>query len=327
MKKIIFFLMLTSASVFFSCNDQVDPKEGFKETYILNCILRSDTSYQMATVTRSYNVDGYDPLTNKTDPAITGAVIKVTYDKDSYEFRDTSVARTDTSRYHTPIQFYYTNKLKPVNSGTVKIEAKLPDGKILTAEAQSFSQNQIYFEATGQTIPPKSVFQNSVSFAWQKRLVSDNLAETYFAPELSVLYSVTKNGAVTRMQKKVPMIFLNTSQGMEPVYPPIRSNITSVFFAEDAIEQVFREISEGDPAKSDYKIEKAIFRLLVIDRNLAAYYSSQQTYLDEFSVRVNQPDFTNIVGGRGIFGTYMIKTLDVEIDAGYARSFGYGYGK
>lgn len=326
MKKILLVFLIACAAALSSCDDQVSPKEGFKEVYVLNCILRSDTNYQIATLSKSYDVDGYDPYSNTADPTVAGAKIKVTYDYKSYAFRDSSVERMDTSRYDTPIRFYYTDKLRPLLSGTVKIEAELPDGSVLTAEAEAFSPNQIYFSSSSQTIPPLSSLQSSVYFSWQKRLTGDNLAETYFAPELALIYTVTKNGVATKMQKKIPMIYLNTSQGDQPLYPPIKSNFNDVFFAQDAIDMAFDEISEGDPNKSDYKIEKAVFRLLVIDRNLAAYYSSQQTYLDEFSVRVNQPDFSNINGGRGVFGTYMIKTIDVPVRAEYARSFGYDYG-
>lgn len=61
----------------------------------------------------------------------------------------------------------------------------------------------------------------------------------------------------------------------------------------------------------------------ILDENLAAYYSAQQTFLNEFSLRSYQPDFTNIVGGLGLFGTYNFKSLVMEMDPDFAKSFGY----
>jgi hypothetical protein len=110
-----------------------------------------------------------------------------------------------------------------------------------------------------------------------------------------------------------------------PIYPEISVGSNSISFDTLAIGIALREISKDDPQKKNYKIEKALFRLLVLDKNLAAYYSMQKTFLDEFSVRVNQPDFTNIEGGLGVFGIYAIKKSEIQIDASYINKFGYLY--
>ncbi len=85
------------------------------------------------------------------------------------------------------------------------------------------------------------------------------------------------------------------------------------------------EISENDPQKENYRIKGVLFRLLMMNSNLAAYYSTQKTFFDEFSVRVSQPDFSNVTNGLGIVGAYSVSKLRVKINPDYVSSFGYKY--
>ncbi len=322
MKKIL--LILTSIAIFasfVSCDDQVNPKTNFKEVYALNCVVKGDTSYQIATISRSYDVNGYDPMTNMSDPFISGAKVKVFYNDSVFVFRDTSVMRTNDPRYTSPIHFYYNNRLRPHDTKPISIQAILPDGKELTANTQTYSGYLFYFTNASKEIPASGLFSYGVQFTWN-HLLEINVGDGtfYYAPELVIFYSKIINGAAVEMQKKVPMYYSNDQL---PLYPPVQANIGSVMFENDAIDKAMAEISQGDANKQNYVIEKAAFRLFILDKNLAVYYAAQKTFLDEFSIRFSQPDFTNINGGLGIFGTYNVKQIDLTIRDSYAWSFGY----
>ena len=322
MKKIIFLLAAAvSFASFISCDDQVNPKTDFKEVYALNCIIKGDTSYQIATISRSYDVSGYNPMINTTDPFIAGATVKVFYNDSVFVFRDTSVARTNDPRYTTPIHFYYNTKLRPEYTKPIAIQAVLPDGKVLTAQTQTYSLNLFYFSSASTVIPPEGLFSNAIQFSWgYLSQTNTNKAINYYAPELIISYAKIVNGARVEMQKKVPTHYSNDQL---PLYPPVQANINSMSFENAAIDKAMAEISEGDADKQNYIIEKATFRLFVLDKNLSIYYAAQKTFLDEFSIRFNEPDFTNIDGGLGIFGTYNVRQMDLKIKDAYILSFGY----
>lgn len=314
-------LFLINVALLISCDDNVNPKAEFKEIYVLNCVLRADSNYQIATVSKSYDVDGYDPNTNKIDPFIKGAKIKVYYLDSVFVFKDTSTARSSDSKYTTPINFYYNKKLKPTAYSQLKIEAELPNGKKLFATTESFFLNLLYFGKTVDTYPP--INSNKITFNWDK-ISGDQFNSTiYFAPELAIVYSKLENGIWNRYYKKVPIRYTENSPDKQPIYPEISVGKNSVSFDTLAFGVAFREIEKNINQRKNYKIEKALFRLLILDKNLAAYYSLQKTFLDEFSVRVNQPDFTNINGGLGIFGIYAIKQIDIPIESNFILKFGY----
>lgn len=323
MKKIkLIIICLLVVFIFNSCDDSVNPKADFEEKYILSCIIRSDTTYQVATISHTYNIDGYDPRTNIIDPFIKGARIKIYYNDNVYELKDTSILRSGETRYNTPLNFYYTNKLQPQYSLPIKIEALLPNGKLLKAESEAISLSTVFLHSTSNTLPPQAG-ASRISFNWGELNVPVNSKGIYYSPELVILYSYNNNGIEAKRQKKVPVYLLNTINGKEPVYPRIVTGIFDTSFEMEAINRAMEEISEGDPNKNNYIIEKATFRLLMMDAALATYYSLQKTFLDEFSVRVNQTDVSNIQGGLGIFGSYSIKQVSIEIANNYVFSFGY----
>ncbi|MCX7875054.1 MAG: DUF4249 family protein [Melioribacteraceae bacterium] len=321
MKNIFLLINIFLIFLSISCDDNVNPKANFKEEYVLNCVLKADTNYQIATISKSYDVDGYDPNSNKIDPFIKGATIKVYYRDSIFTFKDTSTQRSADSKYNTPINFYYIKKLKPSSYSQLKIEALLPNGKILTASTESFFLNTLYFSKTVDTYPP--INANKIIFSWDK-ISGDKFESTiYFAPELAIVYSKFENGNWNKYYKKVPIRYLENSPDKPPIYPEISVGKNSVSFDTLAFGVALREISKDITQRKNYKIENALFRLLILDKNLAAYYSLQKTFLDEFSVRINQPDFTNIKGGLGIFGIYAIKQINIPIESSYILKFGY----
>jgi hypothetical protein len=323
---LILLFVFLSASIFISCDDQVEPKADFEQVYILNCILRGDTTYQIATLSKSYEIDGYDPYINKIDPAVYGAKLKIIYDNKEYLFRDTIISRSADSRYTTPLHYYYLKNFQPTETKTIELVAELPDGTILNSKSETFAINVIYFEDVVQRIPETGTQREAVFFTWKRLTGSTSNPNQYFAPELVISYTKEENGVNVPYTKKIPMFYMNSNTGSFPVYPSVQANTNRVGFDTLAINKALEEISFNDPNKNRYKIKHAIFRLLILDKNLAVYYAAQKTFLDEFSVRFSQPEFTNIKNGLGIFGTYSVKQKILAFDESFVTKFGYKIG-
>ncbi len=325
MRKVISFLFVAlNIIVIISCDDQVNPKTDFREVYALNCVIRGDTSFQVATISKSYNVDGFDPLTNSNDPFIKGAKIKLTFEStgETFLFRDTTLVRPADSRYTTQMSYYYINNFKPAYESPISIEAVLPNGKALTAKSNTLFISRYAIEDKSYSIP-LATFGKYINFSWTAVTQSTKDAQIYYVPELVIAYSKIQNGVQVELQKKVPLNYISGENGDYPIYPSIQSNVTSAIFDTMTIRRSLEEISASDPNKQNYIIHKAIFRLIITDKNLAVYYAAQKTFLDEFSVRVTQPEFTNINGGLGIFGTLNSTQIDVPIKPDYIKIFGY----
>jgi len=318
MKKLI-LLLFVSVLVFvnYSCEENFSPKGNLQKKYILSCVIRTDTSIQIATISKSYNVNGYDPYENTEDPFLKSAYIRIWSGDNVYFMKDSSVVRTDTSRYKGPLHFFYLDNFVPDNNNAMEIEAVLPDGKTLRAatslpEEVEWNYTNIDTSDTNAFRIP-SLSKDYFSFSWYQ---GSSLG--WYLPRFVLIYSKLVDGVEERHQVLVAQKYENN----KPVYYQPTKN-TTVSFQNSSLDSVFRQISAGDPDKSRYKIYGGILELLVFDENLSKYYSSTNGFLDDFTIRLDENDYTNIEGGLGIFGSYLKQKKGTLIAPEYISSFGY----
>ncbi len=312
MEFVLLLALIISVFTFISCDDSIDPKSTFKERYILNFVIRGDTTFQMATLTHSYNVDGVDPYSNKTDPAISDADIKIWYNGEVYTLRDTTIARTDTSRYGTSVCYYYINNFTPGVNKPITVKAELNNGRTLTS--QTTLPSDIEIDSCDRIIPLS--YKNQFSIVWQ-RLEE----EVYYFVRFRIYY---KNNSVFNIVE-VPLTYNYVNGKPNPVYPGITKN-TIFNYEKLALDTVMRKISEGDTKKSNYQIMRAEYEIIILDKSLSDYYSSTHGYMDNYSVRIDVTDYSNITGGYGIFASYRKQVLAATLKEDYILSFGYKIG-
>ena len=63
--------------------------------------------------------------------------------------------------------------------------------------------------------------------------------------------------------------------------------------------------------------------LLIFDEYLSSYYSSIQLGVSGFTIRIDDPDFSNIKGGLGIFGSYVRTKYTLRFSSPYLKSLGF----
>lgn len=319
MKKIILSTLLFSSVLISSgCKDDAfNPKGEFKDKYILTCILRSDTTVQTAVISRSYNTDGYDPMVNKTDPAIENADIRIWVGDSVYIMKDAETARTDTSRYNSTLKYYYAENLKLPNNKKAEILAVLPNGRKLHA-VTTIPKPVTYDDANDNEIIPPSG-RNYVVASW----VQLSNPNTFYYPRFSIAYFKFENGVPVRYLKRLPVRYVSSGGGkLSPVYatPTIAG---SYIIEMDAINRTLQEISAGDPNKNNYVILSLIAEIMTMDDNLSAYFSASKLLDDGLSVKLDQTDFTNIEGGLGVFASFANSKFVIRMDKEYIKSFGY----
>jgi len=323
MKKIIYVTtLIILITLSYACEESFSPKGELKDLYVMNCILRGDTTTQILVLSRSYDVEGFDPYTNNVDPAVTGATIRIFragHAADAKFFSEAVIEREDTSRYSTPLHYYYVDDFTPNANADYRIEATLQDGTELTATTRTYTTNKLYFYTSDNPLPVDVVAtgRDYLFFKW-----NEFNTETYYVPKLEILYSKNINGTEEFHKHPVPSYYLYTQGEFVPIFPEI-SNLPFYEVELDAFDRAMAEISEGDTAKSSYIIYGAELTVLIPDKNLTTYYSASQTFLEGYSVKLYQPDFTNVEGGVGIFASYSRSIYKPKIRNDYIDSLGY----
>lgn len=268
MKNLALYIIVLLAAISYSCEENISSKTDFKKDYILHCVINTDTTFQTAYISTSYDVAGYDPKTNTFDPALVGAVIKVKVNnQQEYTFQEAVTERADTTRYKTPFKYYYLDNFHAQGGDDIVVTATLSNNLVLKSATKAPYISLLYFETGPIVYDPALNDANhpGIAFAW--RFLGGyamNLAVNYFAPRLDIVYSTTDNpNKLIRVE--VPRYFDDINGSRVPVYPKVYTGTNTLFYQE-SIDKILTSISEGDPQKSKYIIHQAEFTLLLMDK-------------------------------------------------------------
>ncbi|HZW38388.1 MAG TPA: DUF4249 family protein [Ignavibacteriaceae bacterium] len=316
------FILFALALINISCEDAFQPKEEFKERYVLYSVIEKDNFYwgeqYSVRIFRSYDVDGYDPNTNNIDPTIQGAEVTYIHNNQNYAMEQDTIIRQDTSRYRGPIYSYRTKDFFRISpKEKAKIIAKLPNGTILTAE--TVLPNDLNIEYSYDFPRGLTSHINTSTFGKQWTVFWDNGEQAHlFFPRLRIFYQKYENETWNNYYIDVP----STYSSGKPVYVSYTFD-TKISYDFSALDQTMRDISGNDTAKSNYKVVNAMLEIRDYNEPLSKYFSSINGSLDAFSVRLDETVYSNVSGGLGVFGSFIKNQRELQVDLAYIKSFGY----
>jgi hypothetical protein len=311
--KYLYYLLIAAASfTFYACEEDFFLKTDYKPRYSLNCIIRADTSVHVATITKSYMVDGFDPYENMEDPFLSGADIRLWQKDNVYFFSDTLFQRKDTLRYSFLQKAFIMKNFVPAENDLLEIKAILDNGKVL--EASTVIPKKVKWDSSSTFIIP---VENNADFpvSWLRHANAN-----WFMLRLQIRYKKDGPGSSTE-SVIVPLRY----NGNTPVYPFTTKN-SGFTFQWSAFNRTMQELSNGQPDKSKIIVFGILVELLVLDENLSKYFSNLNGFMDDYTIQVDQTDFSNVKGGLGIFGSYIKQISGIQINQDYVRSFGYTKG-
>lgn len=309
---LLFSVLLLTLS---SCDQSLNPKGNYYEKYVLNCILSGDTTYQVAVISHSYEVNGFDPYKNTTDPALTGADLRLWYNDSVYVFRDSTVTRLGKSRYDDSLKIYYLKNIHIDFNKPIEIEALLPNGRRLKSSTTSAKEIIFDNDISSKVIPPVNSTLDLVQ--WNQ---DDQTA--FYLPRFIVTYYKKVNGVPEKHTIEIPIRYVQQNGVYVPVYATASAQ-TSVVYDPDIIKRALLLISEGDPDKNNYSVLISNqVNVLALDENLVRYYSANNQD-NNFTVRLDENDFSNIDGGFGVFGSYVLKSYTLRFVPEFITELGY----
>jgi len=316
MRKFIFTIIILT--IFISCDESFSPKAPYEERYSLNCIISGDSSFQVATAYKSYDVSSINPFENTEDHFIDGALIRLWRGNDEiFIFGDSTMERTDTSRYKSDSKYYYVNDFIPNEGDILEIEALLPNGRRLSSN----------------TLIPTEVLRNEDISDTIVTLSSKGYLNTtwiiknpdqFYLPKLVINYIEKENGFNIRKIKIIPWEKVKIDNATEYIYPSLSSTY-SIDYDIDIITEAMEDISKNDPEKKNYTIISMILELSVFDKNLSTYYFTVALEDNSFAIGLDEGDYSNIENGFGIFGSFITQEFPIFLSKNYVNSFGYHY--
>ncbi|MCE1188696.1 MAG: DUF4249 domain-containing protein [Ignavibacteria bacterium] len=302
------------ALLLFACKESFEPNAPFQEKYVLNCLINADDSIQTLTITRGYAPNPDGSATPMGDLGVKDALVRIWVEDSVYFFHDTITDRTDGTHGGGKVSFYVCNFYRTSPGKKHTVEAILPDGKKLVSSFTMPSRVNITMD------PAVSVPSiNAVSYFLQWETYD---RDVYFYPRLTLNYSHLENNNWVPGAKILPSDYISRNGTMQYMYPiPSASHV--VKFEKAALTSAINDLLKIDSDKSHFKISGMWLDVYTLDKYLTSYYSNTAMQGGDFTIRLDEVDFTNVSGGLGVFAGYVHQTVFVNLNEEYIHSLGF----
>jgi len=288
-----------------SCNQPFEPDGPVSNKLVVYSILDMNSATQYVRVGTTYQTP--------PGPIVRDARVALAYNGFTTYFRDTTISLVDSSGAVTTMNLYFAPQVA-INPGTTyTLQVSTPAGLSVSA-------------STTTLIPPVFSLTNPV--------VLDSLTGDPFT--LNVFFKSISGAAVLHFyvdfyafvdggwefhRAEVPLSSSSSGNGSTTNVYPTLTLVQTIGFAISATPIVFdpeqytrlrAEVIKQYP-EAPIRWLQAEFVLTQIDDALFNYYYVYNGPVDQSSIRLDQPDFSNIPHGLGVFGSSLSVTMTYPI--------------
>lgn len=275
------------------CRESFDPNGPYTDRLIVYGVFTAQSDTQFIRVHRTYSQPG-----NTANTEVLDAHVIVTQGANTFTFRDTTVV--DSQATPSPVR----------RRAYVVYGLRLEAGQHYTLMVTSPSVGSVSARATALYRGSLITETNVRGDITVRVTLGDNARA--FLVRMYLDYRIRLD-SVTQVQRRIEIperIFPTTG---ERIYPrPVSREYTSVGFTSGALSTIIAELRRENPGKPILPL-RTVFVLTQLDESLYAYYSTANHFPGSGTIRLDEPDFTNIKGGFGVFGmlsqtTYLADT-------------------
>lgn len=279
-----------------SCNEPFSPNGPFEPHMVVYSVLTTQSDTQYARVYANY--EGYN---SSSDNADTTAQVVISTGNLSAVLRATLLPRNDQTKYSTPIRafFAYPFKVQPESTYTIMVTSSILQG--MSASTTVPGKGAVRCDNHGVMDHPDYITKDPI-------IVVADLAQNTIGYQVRLLIEYgLRNDSSFVAEKEVPAA-VGRDRNSVPVliYPSMeRKTADRVVFQYRlslyvyTIQEIYRQYGTTNVA-----FKRAKFYLLQTDEHLFTYYNVANGFQDPYSIRTDQPDYSNIPGGLGVFGSF-----------------------
>jgi hypothetical protein len=267
-------------------------------------VLSTDRDVQFVRVYSNYDVSGFDPFQNKSDMPVTGAKVVITGPHGSYTLKDTLLPRPDTSRYKSPIAAY-AGRWQAERGETYTLTVNAPGIGSTSATVATPGPTQTKYWLNGAMLDGPDNYK-STDFIGATTSFWESTAA--FSFQMVIEYLVLTSGEWITESIEVPLSASNSWAYLS--YPSVyKVHIYGGGVYAKSIYVRTLERALNLHAGTKVIFQRIVFRFLQVDQNWYDYYNTVRKFQDIFSIRLDEPDFTNFSKGYGLFGASAVDSL------------------
>lgn len=291
------------------CNEPFTPQAPFKEQLVVYGILTEYSDTQYVRLHRTYNPPDYDPYKRTEDLAVPNAVVEVSDGVTMYQFVDTILVRQDKSRYTSDILAYIAFPFRILAGRRYTLFVQTSEGLSATAEMNVPRSGFVSVQSLTSVFRPGR--SDVVAFADLGEFTAGYIVRFF------INYEVFENSAWVAKKLEIPVSISYPGTAAESINYPVlvrRSTGESQAFQKDAYKEIlYRLVGEIVNAGKTYRFTTAVFTSTQVENHLYDYYNVASGFRDPYSIRSDLPNYTNIVGGVGVFGSFVEDSLVIVL--------------
>ncbi len=296
-----------------ACKTDFDPRGPFERALVLYSVMQSSSDSHFVRLHATYDPPGFDPLAVSTEPDLSLATVTVSSDSGVVVYGDTLIPHPDPQRYAAPLRVFYGSPFTPVRGGRYTLTAQLPGYPTATA-VSTFPGPITNFRIGNAFVldSPRQFGSTDLNITFKRPTIAPGRG---FLPRLFVEFEVLSPSSQIRIVE-IPSAVTGIGPAAVETYPdliPMPGPVDVSFtFMTDAYRHILIEILT-EHGSSNVSFLRVIARLYMVDEKLYEYYNVVNGFRDEFSIRTDKPDITNVSGGVGVFGSVSLDTVSVPI--------------
>lgn len=302
--------------VFFACDDSFNPVREGESRMIVYSILDATSDVQFVRVYRNYYPADNNPANNTNDRAVVDAIVSITDGVQTFTFRDTLVARDDTSRYNDKIFAYVSHGFRPTPGRTYSLSVHSSSLGTVTAKTTVPTSGNVwieypdYFERPNRYVvfgvhPYITFILSNTTSAYVVKFFVEYEADTEMGRKLFQVQIPEQMKILNCLYEVYERTYPKVLRKPPPPRPGIEQNGNHHFLLEAYIRSL-ELIMERNLNPS---FRQAVFYVVQFDESWYRYYGTARTFRDRFTVRLDEPDFSNLQNGVGLFASFVVDSL------------------
>lgn len=309
------------ATMFVACNQPFEPRSPLESKLVVFSVLSTDRVEQYVRVEQTYMPTGYDAMAYSIDGFVRNALVTIQGPNGTYTLCDTTIARLDTSRYKMPLGAYYA-RLLAINYGdsyTVEVKSSgFADVSASVVIPKRPALSMIPLSIAILQSPGSFQDDDEIAFTVDLGTGSKGWIGRFF-----ICYAVFQNGRWIEDRTPVPISYIFPKVFTTIVYGELTragyKNHSAAVYRNDFYRKTLLHIIVDKYPNARIKFRRALFELVQVEESLYNYYLITHANNDRYSVRLDEPMYTNLADGVGVVGAY---TLDSLVQA-YPDNFTY----
>lgn len=304
-----------------SCNDGFSPNGDYTPKLIVYSVLDAAADTQYVRVYSSFSPEHYVPDTPSPNTEIVNAIVRIADDSTEVIFRDTVITVT-TGGVTMSFRVYMAPKFKPKEKKLYRLTVQSGSYPVATSTATGLDPAQIIMFDTKPLFEPLP----------EREIVFDVYLGKHASAYLATLhmeYEVLQNGIWTVYSKEMPIDIVYNAAGKiaKRFYPfpvlyqqgnAVYRNV-QIIYQTEIYSAVISEIKEEHAAAygaKELRFKDVRFTLVQFDNEIFTYYSVANNFPGATTVRLDEPDYSNMTNGYGIFGTIgtQVKVFGIPSD-------------